>query len=111
MPGANRNAPPRTLLEALLKRVVEVARPKRVVLFGSAASANMTANSDLDLLIVMPEGVHRRRTAQMLYREFVDFGIAGDFVVVTEDDVKKYRDNVGMVIGPALDSGEVLYAA
>jgi uncharacterized protein len=36
-----------------------------------AARGEMGPDSDLDFLVVMPEGTHRRRTAQRLYRELV----------------------------------------
>ena len=42
---------PRTLDE-IVRRVVEVAQPERIVLFGSAARGDMTRHSDVDLLIV-----------------------------------------------------------
>ena len=42
---------PRTLDE-IIRRVVEVAQPERIVLFGSAARGEMTRHSDVDLLIV-----------------------------------------------------------
>ena len=42
---------PRTLDE-IVRRVVEVAQPERIVLFGSAARGEMTRHSDVDLLIV-----------------------------------------------------------
>jgi len=31
--------------------------------------------------------------------------------VVTENDVELFKDNIGMVIQPALEEGKVLYAA
>jgi predicted nucleotidyltransferase len=40
------------MLERIVDRLVELAHPDRVILFGSAATANMTADSDLDLLVV-----------------------------------------------------------
>ncbi len=37
-------------------------------------------------------------------------GYAAD-IVVTEDDIERYKDRNGMVIQPALEEGRVLYAA
>ena len=42
---------PRTL-DKIVRRVVEVAQPERIILFGSAARGEMTRHSDVDLLIV-----------------------------------------------------------
>jgi predicted nucleotidyltransferase len=41
-----------TLLEEVVRRVLTVARPERIILFGSAATGQMTKDSDLDLLVV-----------------------------------------------------------
>lgn len=44
------------LLDELVKRTVEAVRPLRIILFGSAARGEMGPDSDIDLLVVMPEG-------------------------------------------------------
>ncbi len=58
------------LVDRLVRRIVETVHPLRILVFGSAARGQMGPNSDFDLLVVMPDGVHRRQTAQTIYREF-----------------------------------------
>ena len=99
------------ILDETLKRILAVVKPKKVILFGSAVRGEMGANSDIDLLVVVPSGLHRRKTAQKIYRNMIGVGFAADIVVVTEDDIERYGENSGMVIRPALEEGEVLYAA
>jgi len=112
MSGKDQQAPQETsLLDEVLARVVETAHPVRVVLFGSQAQGRARPGSDLDLLVVVRDGVHRRRTAQAIYRRLAGLGQPVDVVVVTERDVELYRDAVGMVIGPALEHGRTVYAA
>ena len=41
-----------TLLNEVVRRVLTVARPDRIILFGSAATGQMTKDSDIDLLVV-----------------------------------------------------------
>jgi predicted nucleotidyltransferase len=41
-----------TLLDEVVRRVLTVARPDRIILFGSAATGQMTEDSGLDLLVV-----------------------------------------------------------
>ena len=55
-------------LAPVVKRIVEAVHPSRVILFGSAARGESGPHSDLDLLIVMPDGIHRRQTARRIYR-------------------------------------------
>ena len=51
--------PDTRLLEELVQRIVEAVHPLRIILFGSAARGEMGPNSDLDVLVVMPDGIHR----------------------------------------------------
>ena len=40
------------ILEDIIRRIVEVADPEKIILFGSAARGEMGRNSDVDLLII-----------------------------------------------------------
>ena len=99
------------LLDLVVRRIVATARPLRILLFGSAARGRMGPESDLDLVVVVRDGVHRRRTAQAIYQELSDIGIPKDIIVVTESDVRNYGDNPSLVICPALHEGRELYRA
>jgi len=103
--------PDPTLLEELVRRIIAVAHPRRIILFGSAARDDMGPDSDLDVLVVMPDGTHRRRTAQEIYRNMWGFGFAKDIVVVTESDVQEYGSNPYMIIKNVLEEGRELYRA
>lgn len=103
--------PDKHILDEAMNRIRAIVEPKQVILFGSAARGEMGANSDLDLLVVVPSGLHRRQTAQKIYRNLIGLGFAVDIVVVTEDDIALYKDHLGMIIKPALEEGKVLYAA
>lgn len=76
-------APHEDDVSELVKRIVDTVQPLRVILFGSAARGSVRPDSDVDLLIVMPEGTHRRRTAQHLYRMLA--GAGGRSVVYPPD--------------------------
>src|SRR3972149_12153087 len=90
------------ILKETVKRILQVGQAKKIILFGSAATGKIHINSDIDLLVVIPSGMHRRNTAQKIYRNLVGLGYAADIVVVTEDDVERFKDNSGMIIQPAL---------
>lgn len=110
-PDPGRTNPDQHLLDDLVKRTVEAVHPLRIILFGSAARSAMGPDSDLDLLIVMSDGIHRRRTAQAVYRSLRGIGFPKDVVVVTESDIQKYGDNPSLVLYPALRQGKELYHA
>lgn len=99
------------VLDEIVRRVVDVARPDRIILFGSAARGDMGPDSDVDLLVVKSGVPHRRRLAQDIYMGLAGVDAAVDVIVVTPEDVEYLRGSVGSIIGPALREGRVVYAA
>jgi predicted nucleotidyltransferase len=98
-------------LDEMVQRIVRTVHPRRIILFGSVARGQMGENSDLDVLVVMPDGTHRRQTARQLYRALFDLGRSKDIVVVTEEDVRRFGDEPSLVLYPALKEGRDLYRA
>jgi predicted nucleotidyltransferase len=98
-------------IEHLVQGIVDEVHPLRIILFGSAARGDMGPESDVDLLVVMPGGTHRRRTAQLLYRKIRGTGLAFDVLVATPDDLERYKDHVGLIYGTILREGKEVYAA
>ena len=99
------------ILDKVVQRIRETAGPRRIILFGSAVRGETGPHSDLDLLVVMPDGAHRRETAQRIYRNLAGLNAAADIVVVTESDIRAYADNPSLVLNPALREGKELYRA
>ena len=99
------------IVQETIGRILSVVSPKQVFLFGSAARGNLHDNSDIDLLVVVPNGTHRRKTAQSIYRNMVGLCFGADIVVVTEKDVEQYRDAEGWVIREAIAEGRLVYGA
>ncbi len=85
-----------------------MAEPEKVILFGSVARSDMNRHSDVDLLIIK-EGAHRGSLAGRIYENMHGAGVAVDVVVVTPDDVERYKDSHALVIKPALREGRVVY--
>lgn len=95
----------------LVKRVVRSVSPLKIILFGSAGHGRMRANSDLDILVIVANGIHRRRAVQAIYRGLAGFGIATDVIVATVDDIKRYGDNSSLIYQSALQEGREVYHA
>jgi predicted nucleotidyltransferase len=96
-------------LRELVRCIVEVAKPERIILFGSAARGQM--DSDLDVLVVKAGVEHRRRLAQDIYMNLPELGVGVDVIVLTPEDIEAQRTSVGSIIGPALEEGRVIYGA
>jgi len=97
--------------ERLIRQIVALVHPLRIILFGSAVRGEVGPDSDIDVLVVMPEGTHRRRTAQLLYRQINGVGAPFDILVATPSDLEKHRDNIGLIYRTVLREGKEVYAA
>ena len=96
-------------LDEIVRRIVKIADPDKIILFGSAARGEMGRHSDVDLLVVKSGCAHRRKLAQEIYKSLLGVGLPVDVVVVTPEDIERYRDAIGLVIEPAVREGKVVY--
>ncbi len=97
--------------DEVIRRIVEAVDPIRIILFGSAARGEEHEGSDVDLLVVMPDGAHRRHTAQAIYPSLLGTGVAVDVLVATPSDLERYGDSPGLVYREIMREGIELYAA
>ena len=95
------------ILDEIVQRIVEVAQPERILLFGSASRGSMDRNSDVDLLIIKQGGDSDLRAR--IYERLYGVGVAVDAILVSPADVQRYKDSHALVIKPALQDGTVVY--
>ena len=100
----------RQTLDDIIRRVVETAQPEKIILFGSAARGDMGPNSDVDLLIIK-EGADTLNLMARIYRKLHGVGAAVDAIVVSPEDVERFKDSHALIIKPALREGRVVYEA
>lgn len=98
------------LIKNMTDTIVEKFQPIRVVLFGSFTRGTTTKDSDIDLLVVMPDGIDRHETAISIRRAFATLHISKDIVVTTPGAIKKTGNVCGFVTYYALREGVTLYA-
>lgn len=99
------------LIDDLVNRIVSAIHPLRIVMFGSAAQGKMGADSDIDVMVVMPDGTHCLNTARYLYRQLFGFGLPVDVVVATPEVLERHKDNIGLIYRTILAEGKEVYAA
>lgn len=102
---------PSEILKDIVRRIVEVAQPTRLIMFGSASRGEMSSESDIDILVIVESTTHRGELSERIYRELHGVPLPVDVVVVTEEDVLKYGGKIGTVLRPALNEGVVIYEA
>jgi predicted nucleotidyltransferase len=99
------------ILADIVNAVARIAKPEKIVLFGSAARGTMGRHSDIDLLVIKKGRFKRRRLLTTIYANLPDTDIGVDIIVVTPAEVERYRDTPFLVICPALKDGKVVYGA
>ena len=98
-----------TAVDAAVQRIVSRFAPQRIVLFGSRARGETGRDSDIDLLVVVPETADKHRVAVAIRRELRDLPASKDIVVATPAEIERRRDISGTVLHEALQTGTVVY--
>ncbi|MGH7964022.1 MAG: nucleotidyltransferase domain-containing protein [Candidatus Binatia bacterium] len=98
-------------LEQIVRRIVAVAQPERIILFGSAAREAMGPHSDVDVLVVKRGDFNPSQLLGDIYMNLHGIGQAVDVILVTPEQVERYRDTHCLIIAPAVREGKEIYRA
>ncbi len=99
------------VVEDLVRRIVNAVHPLRIILFGSAARSTLGPDSDIDVMVVMPEGTHRLNTARYLYQQMMGLHFPVDILVTTPADLEEHKDNIGLIYRTILAEGKEVYVS
>ena len=99
----------RAAIDRMVKRIVAKFQPQQVILFGSQARGDATADSDVDLLVVMDfEGTAFEKGLEVRLA-LHDILIPKDIIVTRPEDFAWRKEIVGTIEWPAAREGRVLY--
>lgn len=100
------------LIDEVTRRLATAAPGAKVVLFGSYARGEAGPDSDLDLLVIEPGEVTKRRAeSARLRRELRGLGVSLDVIVVSAQHVDEWGHFEGLLVNEALREGRVLVDA
>ena len=99
------------ILIEIVRRVVAIAEPDKIIMFGSAARGTMGPHSDVDLLVIK-SGVYDHGKLS----DHVHMGLNGvrqptGIIIATPETIERYKDSFALVYYPALREGRVVYEA
>jgi predicted nucleotidyltransferase len=101
----------KSLLNEIIRRIVDVANPEKIILFGSAARGEMGPDSDIDLLVIKDDAFDEGTLTEEIYMNLIGIGKAVDVVLISGADAEQYRDSPFFVVYPALRQGREVYNA
>ncbi len=96
-------------IEEIVSRIHRVVEPDKIILFGSAASGNMTWDSDIDLLVVIPSCPDTRKMAVEVHRALDGLAYPFDIIVMETARFEETKNVIGGISHPANKYGKVIY--
>lgn len=85
------------------------AQPCKIILFGSYARGEASPDSDLDLLVIEPEVLHKRDEMVRLRKVLRPMRIPVDVVVASKKEIEDWGHLPGTVYYWALKEGKTLH--
>jgi uncharacterized protein len=102
----------REKVEAVVKRLVEAGRPRKIFLFGSYVRGQAHRDSDLDVLVVAEDSVENTRKESVRLRSAAsDISMPMDILVVRESVFEALKNKVGLIYREAIRQGCLVYDA
>ena len=98
-------------IQDIVSRILSVAKPDKIILFGSAATGQMTSESDVDLLIVEPDVTDQRKEYVRIRKALWDIDYPFDILFISTDWFEDSKGVVGGIAYPANKYGKVIYEA
>jgi predicted nucleotidyltransferase len=97
-------------VDAVVQRLIAVARPRKIILFGSYVRGEVNRDSDLDVLVVTADTVVNPRAESVRLRDAVDdIDMPMDILVVPVSQFNTLRNTPGLIYREACEHGRLAY--
>lgn len=97
------------LMEEIVRRIVRVIHPNKIILFGSRARGHDRPASDVDLLVIAESSEPRYRRSIPLYGALSDIMAPIDIIVYSPAEVADWSAVRQAFVTTAVREGKVLY--
>ena len=99
------------LLNEIIGRILAVTQPERIILFGSAATGEMTRDSDIDFLVLKSAPGNTRQESVRLRQALSGLGYPFDIIFMATARFEESKGVIGGIAFPANKYGKVIYEA
>jgi uncharacterized protein len=99
-------------IDAAIKRIVSVAHPRKVILFGSVVRGKPDIHSDVDILVVTGDKIESsRKESVRIRRALRGISMPMDILVIPEKRLQEVADQPRLVYREVLRHGRMVYDA
>ncbi|MBU1487671.1 nucleotidyltransferase domain-containing protein [bacterium] len=98
------------IIDEIVDRIVESAKPTKIILFGSFARGDQAQESDIDILVIEDEVISRRKEMVKIRRTLRDMRVPVDIIVASKKQIEEYGWIYGTALFSAMQEGKTLYA-
>jgi len=98
-------------IDNISKQIINKYKPQKIILFGSAASGNFTADSDLDFFIIKEDTPYLGRDRYRELSKLIERDAAVDFIIYRPDEFNKWFKAKDPFLKKIIEEGKVLYEA
>ncbi len=96
-------------INQVVDTIVKVAKPSKVILFGSHALGKTSESSDLDILVIKESSEIRSQRAREIRKHLRGLKIPVDVLVYTPQEVAEWKDVKTAFITHILSYGKTVY--
>lgn len=96
-------------LQNIIDTIITGYKPEQIFLFGSYASGNASADSDVDLLIVKNSKDSFFTRVRNVRKLFVRQPAPMDILVFTEKEMENEKENINSIINIVSKEGKLVY--
>ncbi|MCL2142746.1 MAG: nucleotidyltransferase domain-containing protein [Methanomassiliicoccaceae archaeon] len=99
------------VLDSIIERIVSGFSPDKIVIFGSVANGTATADSDVDILVVMSTELSYYRRSVPIRVAMRGIPVAMDIFVLTPEEYERLRNDESSFASEISKTGVVAYEA
>ena len=97
-------------VELAVRKIIELVRPLKIILFGSYVRGAATIHSDLDILVITDDDVENpRKESIRIRRALRGISMPMDILVVPRTRWEQLKERPGLIYREALRKGKMIY--
>jgi predicted nucleotidyltransferase len=95
--------------DKIVRYITHVAKPEKIILFGSFAHGSNNVHSDIDLLVITDQNFGKKEIEDRISNYIKEFSMKADVLVRTQQETEQEQLKKYSFIRLIIDDGKILY--